>query len=416
MSIKNGKETDILHKGYVAKRSEGSAVVPIFMTTTYNFSSAEQGKKAFISVLVHGDLKSHLIYSRVNHPNAQIVEERIACLEKGGESAAVFTSGMAAITTILQTVCERGKTIVYTSPLYGGTYDFLAHVLKPRGYKLVALTSDIKSSVIKIKKIGKDLGLLFIETPANPTLEIFDIESLCLTAKKVNPRCVTVLDNTFMGIFQQGFAISRFLDLIVYSGTKFLGGHSDLLSGVVISRKGRSNLMKKIKIERARYGNILHPFGSFQLTTHIETCESRMEKLATIATCVAKKLEESNHPKLLRILHPSLFTAGTKQYNLYKKQCSASSSIISLWLKTGQKGTFRFLNKVLELGDGIIQLAVSLGSVETLMCHPRTTTHSEMSPKVLDKCNITKNLVRLSVGQENPEDLVRVILEALDTI
>ncbi len=410
----NKKVKSIIHEGYDSKLSVGSIAIPIFPTTAYRFLSAEIAEDAFNQALA-GESLSNLIYSRVNNSNAEILENKLIFIEHKGVEAAVFGSGMAAIITTVFATCTQDKVIAYTSPLYGGTYDFLNGYLRGKlGYSLLELSDSTEESCQQIIELGDSLGLLYIETPANPTLQMFDIEKLCAAAKKANPESYSVLDNTFMGIFQQGFTISDQLDLIVYSGTKFISGHSDVLNGCVICNENNKEIMKEIKSLRIILGNILHPFQCNQVSTHLITYPLRMEKQSEQAGYIVNQLNTLSHKKLLKIVHPDVFKRGTIEEAIYKKQCSSGSSLVCLLLDTDKAGTFRFLNRLNQ--SGIIQLAVSLGSVESLVTHPASTTHSEIDAEKLKKFGISDNLVRLSIGLEDPDDLVRVILEALQAI
>jgi len=408
------RETNLEHDGYKPHLSVGSVMPPTFTSTTYQFPSAEVGEKSFEDAL-KGKTLSNLIYARVNHPNAEILENRLINIEKDGFESAVFGSGMAAIMTTILATCPQNKIIAYTNPLYGGTYHFLNGYLRDElGYSLLELSNDISVSCKQLSELGEKLGLLYIETPANPTLQMFDIKKLCTAAKKASPGGYTVLDNTFMGIFQQGFGISDNLDLVVYSGTKFIGGHSDVLSGIVICCEKSKKVMKKIKGLRIVFGNILHPFECSQVLTHLNTYKIRMEEQSLRATQIAKYLYDLGNDKILKIIHPSLFKKGTSEYKIYKKQCSGSSSLMCLWLNSDKAGAFRFLNELKK--SEIIQLAVSLGGVESLASHPASTTHSEMDKETLNRMQVTDNLIRFSIGLEDRDDLIKVILKSLAVV
>ncbi|MCR4280573.1 MAG: PLP-dependent aspartate aminotransferase family protein [Candidatus Komeilibacteria bacterium] len=398
-------ETLINHTGYVPGRSEGAVMTPSFQTTTYEFSSAEAGEEAFAKAL-QGDNSGELIYSRVNHPNAQILEDRLVCMEPQADQAIVFNSGMAAISTLLLAVGRFDQTIAYTSPLYGGTYEFIHTVLhKSLGVKTLPLS--VRRGPAEIRNYYSPIGLLFIETPANPTLHMHDIIALVEAANENNPECVCVLDNTFMGIFQSGFTMSRWLDLIVYSGTKFIGGHSDVLSGCVLGKSTSKHLIDKIRGYRTTLGNILQPNEAQEVQKHLGTYRLRMKKQAENAMVVAEFLRD--HRMIDRVLFPLYFT-GT-QAEIFSKQCHGTSSIISFYLQMSKGCTFDFLNKV--RCSHVISLAVSLGGVESLICHPASTTHSEIPEKDRIEMGITDNLVRLSVGLEDPEDLIQILSQAL---
>lgn len=414
-------DTNCQHEGYEESLSVESVIPPIYVSSTYGFPSTKASKEAFKEALA-GKSLSKLIYSRVNHPNAEIAEDRLKYIEPGSGEAAIFGSGMAAIYSLIMYLISKhispkfpkGKVIAYSSPLYGGTYHLLANWLPLLGYKTMELPADTEEAKKKIIRLGENLGVLYLETPANPTQKIVDIEKLCHAAWLADSGSFTVLDNTFLGIFQNGFEITKKLDFVVYSCTKFIGGHSDVLAGLVIGRAGRDHYIKELKSLRILFGNILHPFESSQIISHLRTYKSRMKRQAEKATYIAKYFNDLQHPKIKKILHPSLFKEGTEQYDIYKKQCTGGGSIISLWLNTGFRGTSRFLDNIKQ--SKIISLAVSLGGVESLACHPGVTTHSEMPKDVLQRLGITPNFVRISIGDEDANDLIRVIADGLKAI
>lgn len=407
--------TKRIHGGYNPNLSEHAVDIPSFQSSTYGFASAEQGEEAFQNAMNGGNLNDLLIYSRVNHPNAGILEDKLKYIEPLGGEAAIFSSGMAAISTTLLAVCPKDKVIAFTPTLYGGTHMYLHGFLNQKfGFEIMELPIDTNEACEVLKKIGSRLGVVYIETPANPTLQMFDIEALAEAGKQANPDSYAILDNTFMGIFQNGFEISGNLDLIVYSCTKFLGGHSDLIGGAVICHEQNRDIMKEIKLLRILKGNILHPHECSQLTTHLYTYDLRMKEQATNATAVARYLKNLRSSKIQNVLHPTLYERDSANYRLFKKQCTGGSSIISLWLNTDKLGTFRFLNAVKS--SGIIQLAVSLGGFESLICHPASTTHSEIPKETRDVLGITDNMVRLSIGREDPNDLQAVLYDALQKI
>lgn len=407
-------ETAVLHKGYVPKWSEGEATVPIFMSSTAVFSSPEAGKQAFKTALT-GGVGGELIYSRVNHPNAQILEERVVSCEPLGETAAVFTSGMSAIVAVVMALLPRDKKLIFSNSLYGGTYCFFQDYLKPHlGFNVLPVnTSNVGATARAIKSAGKNLGMVFLETPANPTMAMTNIAAIAKLAKKANPKCVVVVDNTLMGIFQQPFVISPEVDLVVYSATKFMGGHSNLTAGVVIARAESNEMIKGIKVMRILLGSILTPFPAWQLLGYLPTYKLRMEKQAKKATKIANYLASQSEVKL--VLHPSLLQPGDPGYHTYQAQCSGPSSIIAFYLKSGgEHKAFKFLKAVAK--SSTILLAVSLGCVESLIEHPASMTHSEMSKIQQLEAGITSNLIRLSVGLENVGDIIEALAKGFKAI
>lgn len=406
------KKTPQIHKGYDPSRSEGSVGIPVFLTSTFAFPSAEAGKEAFRKALA-GENGGELIYSRLNHPGAEIAEDRMMELEPGAGAAACFCSGMSAITTTAIALLEPGQCFIYSDPVYGGTWEFANHFLQHKFHcPIDNFNSHSQAAAEKtIMDAGKNLGMVLIETPANPTLQMVDIDWIANVAKRANPNCYVAVDNTFMGIFQRPFEISEHVDLVFYSATKFLGGHSKLIAGVALVRKGKENLMPAIKGQRTVLGTILYPFESQQLLDTLPTYDLRMQQQAKNATKIAAFL--AGHPKIKKVLHASLLKPGDLDYDTYKKQCLGPSSIISFYLKDADEaGAFRFLDLTAE--DHDIILAVSLGGVDSLIEHPASMTHSEMTEEAQIKAGITPDFIRLSIGLEEPEDIINTLKKALD--
>ena len=394
--------TNVIHSGFDPALSVNSVMPATFHTSTYAFPSAEAGERAFLRALA-GDMRGDLIYQRVNNPDAQILADRMIDLEPGAGAAEVFTSGMSAIFTTVLALLPRQKHLVFTTPLYGGTYAFFEEFLgKEMSYKVSGITGNLREAGRLFRKIGKKLGVLFIETPANPTLTLVDIAALAALAKRVNPDCIVVVDNTMLGVFQAQFIVSKHVDIVVYSATKYMGGHSNLTAGVVLVYKGKEELMRKIVSLRIINGTILPPDPAERLLTQIITYRIRMLKQAKAAINVAKFLEgrkEVEKVHFLGLLKPRDFG-----YAVYRKQCAGPGSVLSFTLRGADKKTaFRFLN-CLKL-DGTITLAVSMGGVESLAEHPASMTHSEMPPAQQLEYGVTQDMIRLSVGLEDPRDI-----------
>lgn len=409
-----GVSTSILHEGYDAQRSEGAAVVPLFPCSTYAFSCAEKGAEAFQLALA-GSNEGELIYSRVNHPNAQILEERLKYIEPLTDTALIFNSGMSAIFTSVLALLPREKTLVFSDPLYGGTYHFFEAVLHQKfGYDVRMVdTSDIEKTAKIFAEIGPGLGILFLETPANPTLRMTDIKLVAKMAKAANPNCFVMVDNTFLGLFQPVFKISRNVDFAIYSATKYIGGHSAVVAGALMARKEMQVHIPCIKEMRIVAGTILPPYEAWTLLQQIKTYPMRMRKQAKNATIIAKALQKNEF--VGKVIHPSLLTEKDPAYEIYKNQCSGPGSVISFYLyRDNLQLTYRFLDAVKQ--TGIIMLAVSLGGVETLIEHPATMTHSEMPPEVQRRNGITESLIRLSVGIEDPEDIIAALIGSLNIV
>jgi cystathionine beta-lyase/cystathionine gamma-synthase len=401
--------TAVLTRGFDPRLSVGSARPAVFRSSTYVFSSPEKAERAFAIAL--GKAKPadgesvDLIYSRLSHPNAEIVEDQVVPLEKGADAAAVFNSGMAAISTVFLTFCLPGTSFVYTVPLYGGTQHLIHQLLEPLGLKGIPVMAGDTAAIAKAIAGAKNLRLVLVESPANPTLVMTDLAALAAAAKEHPDRPLVAVDNTFMGpTFQHPLALGA--DLVIYSATKYLGGFSDMLGGVVLGSD--PELVARLRGMRAILGNILQPDECWLLDGRLPTVGLRMNRQSKNAQHVAEALV--GHPKLKRVIYPSLLT-DPEQIRIRDAQCDYPGGIITIELKGGKKAAFEFLRNL-----RIAKNAVSLGGVETLVCHPATTTHSEMSDDEQARYGVGHDLVRISVGIEHWRDLLAEFKGALDAV
>jgi methionine-gamma-lyase len=403
--------TAVLTRGFDPRLSVGSARPAVFRSSTYVFSSPEAAERAFSIALGRSrpgpDENIDLIYSRLSHPNAEILEDQIVPLERGAEAAAVFNSGMAAISTVFLTACPPGSSFLYTTPAYGGTQHLIHQMLEPLGFKGIPVAAHATQAIERLIATTANLRLVFIETPANPTLVLCDIEAAVNAVKKLpeGQRPLVVVDNTFLGpVFQHPLVHGA--DLAVYSATKYLAGHSDMLAGVVLGSD--AELIASLRGTRAILGNILQPDECWMLDSRLPTVELRMTKQSKSAQRIVEAL--ANHPAIDRLHYPSLFT-DPEQVRIRDRQCAFPGGVFSIELKGGKSAAFDFLRNL-----SITKNAVSLGGVETLACHPATTTHSEMTKEELDKYGVTEGLVRISVGVEDRRDLIQEFRAALDAV
>jgi methionine-gamma-lyase len=398
-------ETDVLTRGYDPRLSVGSARPAVFRSSTYVFSNPEEAERAFDIMSGREKLRpgetTDLIYSRFNHPNAEILEQQILPLEPGAHAAAVFNSGMAAIMTALLAVVRPGDSIIFTVPIYGATQTFIADFLVGFGVTSIPVPAGQSEPLAQAIRSAKNLRVVLIETPANPTIVMTDIKHACDAVRK-KPGALVMVDNTFLGpVFQHPIALGA--DVSLYSATKYLGGYSDIIGGVALTRD--VGLMAKIRSKRSLFGNILQPDECWILNTRLSTVTLRMNRQSKSAQRIAEAL--AHHPKVEKIYYPTLFDdAG--QTAIYKSQCDFAGGIISLDIRGGKPAAFDFLRHL-----RIARNAVSLGGVETLVCHPRTTTHSSGSSRDLDDSGIGDGLVRISVGIENWRDLLADFENAL---
>lgn len=399
-------ETAILTRGFDPKLSVGSARPAVFRSSTYVFRSPESAERAFAIALGRETAEPgedvDLIYARLSHPNAEILEDQIIPLEPGARSAAVFNTGMAAISTIFLTLCPPESAVVYTVPAYGGTHHLLHQLLGPRGVRPVGVPAGDQQALEKALEATPGLSVVFLETPANPTLRMTDIAAAAAAAARRADPPVVVVDNTFLGpVFQHPLRLGA--DLCVYSATKYLAGFSDMLGGVVLGR--RRELVNRLRGTRALLGNILQPDECWLLDSRLATVSLRMNQQSKSAARIVDTL--TGHPSVARIHYPTRFE-DPEQRRVFLAQCESSGAIFSLELYGGKAAAFEFLRRL-----RIVRNAVSLGGMESLACHPATTTHSEMSPDELRAAGVGEGLVRLSVGLEDWRDLLHDIEQAL---
>jgi cystathionine beta-lyase/cystathionine gamma-synthase len=402
--------TAVLTRGFDPRLSVGSARPAVFRSSTYVFSSPEAAERAFAIALGRSRPSEaenvDLIYSRLSHPNAEIVEDQIVPLERGAEEAAVFNSGMAAISTVFLSSCPPGSSFVYTTPVYGGTQHLIHQLLEPLGLRGIPVPAPATAELGRVIESTPNLKLVFVETPANPTLVMCDIAAAVRAAKRHGGNAPLVaVDNTFLGpAFQHPLALGA--DLAVYSATKYLAGHSDMLGGVVLGKD--AELIASLRGMRAILGNILQPDECWLLNSRLPTVELRMTRQSKNAQRIAEAL--AGHPRIARLHYPSLFR-DPEQIRIRDAQCDFPGAVFALELTGGKRAAFDFLRRLT-----IAKNAVSLGGVETLACHPATTTHSEMSPEELASAGVTDALVRISVGIEDRRDLLAEFRAALDAL
>ena len=414
MNRKNKPESEMMGSAYDPHLSEGSAKVPIFQTSTFVFKNAEEGKAHFH--IAYGlrkkakDESMSLAYSRINNPNAEIAEDRLKLWDKA-EACAIFQSGMAAITTTLLELTRPDTLILHSSPLYGGTDHFIEHVLPKYNIKSMYFDSfDSIDSIIekKEKKFpGTEVSLVYIESPANPTNSIVDIKKCRKIADYYSSKekVYLAIDNTFMGpIFSQPIDFGA--DVVLYSATKYIGGHSDLVAGAAC---GSNEVISRLKTMRVFMGNMASPFTSWLILRSLETLKIRMEKSAENADKIAEVLNK--HPKVSKVYFLGLIDKSSKEYKVYKNQYSSNGGMISFDINGGEKEAFKFLDNL-----KLIKLAVSLGGTESLACHPYSMTHADVSIETKNKIGMGQSLVRLSIGIEDSDDLIYDINKALDSV
>ena len=401
--------------GYKPALSEGAIKSPIFQTSTFVFKSAEEGKALFEVAYGLRERRINeelgLIYSRINNPDLEILENRLT-LWDAAEDCAVFESGMSAISTTLLEMMHPGELLLFSTPLYGGTDHFIHTFLKKIGVHTLAFKpGQEEDEIVKmIEQTGHadQLSMIFIETPANPTNALIDIECckriadrFCTDEKKV----YVAVDNTYMGPLWQ-HPLKHGADFSLYSATKYIGGHSDVVAGACC---GSKNLIGRVKTLRTFLGNMAGPWTGWLLLRSLETLKVRMEQQAANATKVAEFL--SHHPKVEKVYFLGLIKKDTREYEIFQRQYSSAGAMISFDIKGGEAEAFRFLNHL-----KMIKLAVSLGGTESLAEHPATMTHASVDPIHKKEMSITEKLVRLSIGVEHYDDIIWDIQQALEKV
>ncbi|PIE31901.1 MAG: methionine gamma-lyase [Ilumatobacter coccineus] len=406
-------ESMMMGYGYHPEWSEGAIKPPLFQSSTFVFRSAAEGKAFF--ELAHGqrdaepDETMGLIYSRINNPNVEIFEDRI-CLWDKAEAAAAFESGMAAISATLLAHLRPGDIILHGEPLYGGTDHLMRHILPRYGIEYLGFdpSADIDDLVALAESAPGRVAMIYIETPTNPTNDLYDIEMCAKAAKRLSTddqQVLVAVDNTYLGPLWQ-HPLEHGADLVIYSATKYIGGHSDVLAGAVL---GSANLIGPIKELRTFTGSVANPWTGWLLCRSLETLKVRMEAQGRNAHKVADWLKD--HPKVAEVSYLGHLQPGDKGYDLWQRQCKGGGAMLSVWLDTDEAGAFRFLDNLHQF-----HLAVSLGSTESLAQHPATMTHSGIPLDVLERLRVTPGLVRLSIGIEHPDDLIADLEAALKAV
>lgn len=407
-------ESLMMGYGYDPKLSEGSIKCPNFQTSTFVFESAEQGKHFFDVAsgriqLKEGE-KAGLVYSRFNNPTIEIAENRIAIWDNA-EDCLVTGSGMSAISTTLLALSKPGDVIVYSEPIYGGTDTLINGMLKQMNIQAVGFISSegingFEEALNKASKMG-NVSVVMIETPDNPTNNLVDLEQckqlIDNIAEKQEIRPVLAVDNTMLGpIWQQ--PLDHGADLCIYSLTKYVGGHSDLIGG---SCSGNKALIAKIRKIRNCIGTTMDSHTAWLILRSLETLKIRMQASTTGAKEVVDFLNAHEH--VTRIDYPGLLTKDNPQYQVYKKQCKGAGSTFSFEIKGGEAAAFKVLNKL-----KLVKLAVSLGGTESLAQHPAAMTHSGVPKERRQLIGVTDGLIRISVGIEDPADIIADLAQAMN--
>jgi methionine-gamma-lyase len=409
-------ETLMMGYGYAPGLSEGSLKPPIFLTSTFVFENAQQGKDFFD--LTSGRRqpgpgeKSGLVYSRFNNPNLEILEDRLAIWDQA-ERSAVFASGMAAISTTLFAFLRAGDTVLHSRPLYGGTETLLKNQLgafniTPFGFPDGVNIAEMGKTAELARAKGR-VGLILVETPANPTNGLVDLAACASIADQLSKtqgyRPPVVVDNTMLGpMFQTPLKCGA--DISLCSLTKYVGGHSDLVGGSI---SGAESLVKRVMGWRSSIGTQPDPNSCWMLMRSLETLEVRTTRSNENARFVAEYLVA--HPKIAKVHYLGFLKEGDPRKAVFDRQCLAAGSTFAFDVKGGQPEAFALLDNL-----QIMKLAVSLGGTETLVSHPASMTHSGVARELREEIGLTDALIRISIGIENVEDLISDLAQALEHV
>ncbi|HEX8485039.1 cystathionine gamma-synthase family protein [Sphingomonas sp.] len=405
--------TMMMGHGYDPALSEGSLKPPIFLTSTFVFPNAAAGKRHFEGVTGKrpGGAEG-LVYSRFNGPNQEILEDRLGIWE-GAEDALAFSSGMSAIATLFLALVKPGDTIVHSGPLYAATETLIGRVLGKFGVKWLdfpagATRAEI-DAVMREAATG-NVALIYLESPANPTNALVDVEAVAASrdATFTDDKPPIAIDNTFLGPLWHR-PLEHGANIVVYSLTKYAGGHSDLVAGGVLGSKAHINVIRSM---RNTIGTITDPHTAWMLLRSLETLELRMTRAGENALKVCTWLRD--HPKVERVGYLGFLAdepGMERQADIYRRHCVGAGSTFSLFLNGGEAESFAFLDALT-----IAKLAVSLGGTETLASHPASMTHLSVPDARKQALGITDNLVRISIGVEDADDLIADFEQALAAI
>jgi methionine-gamma-lyase len=406
-------ETLMLGYGYDPLLSEGAVKPPVFLTSTFVFRTAEEGRDFFDYTAgrrqpPEGESRG-LVYSRFNHPNSEIVEDRLAAYE-GAEACTLFSSGMSAIATTILTFTRPGDVILHSQPLYGGTETLIARTMTAYDVQAVGFADGVDEGAIReaadtAAQQGR-VAAIMIETPSNPLNTMVDIKLVRRIADEIaarqNHRPIIICDNTLLGpVFQRPLPFGA--DVSVYSLTKYVGGHSDLIAGAAL---GSEQIMRPIRLLRGAIGTQLDPHSSWMISRSLETLALRMERGNENARVVAEFLRD--HPRVETVHYLPFLPEDSPQRRVFAAQCTGAGSTFSFDIKGGLAEAFACLNRL-----QVIKLAVSLGGTESLACHPGSTTHSGVPADLRARIGVSDATIRLSIGIEHADDLVADLAQAL---
>ncbi|WP_445678180.1 methionine gamma-lyase [Psychrobacillus sp. FSL W7-1493] len=388
------KETSLIHQGYATEDHRDSLAVPLYQTSTFAFENAEQGAKRFAGEEAGG------IYSRLGNPTVQVLEQRMAAIENG-EGALAFGSGMAAVSTILVYLTKAGDHILCTRGIYGCTFGLL-NIMEEK-YNISHSLEKLSTEEEIEAAIKPNTTCIYVETPINPTMEIVDIALIVKIAQK--HKIPVVVDNTFCSPYLQN-PLDLGANFVLHSATKYINGHGDVIAGILVGKEKEQMDIIRSTVQKD-FGGIISPFDAWLLIRGLKTLHVRMDRHSSNAEKVFTFLE--SHPSIESIYYP--FDKKNPQYEVAKRQMKNGGGLISFAVKGGKEKAQQLMNAL-----SLIKIAVSLGDAETLIQHPATMTHSVVPSKERIAMGITDGLLRLSVGLESTEDIIRDLEQALDKL
>ncbi|WP_261388804.1 cystathionine gamma-synthase family protein [Qipengyuania gaetbuli] len=405
--------TLMMGHGYDPVLSEGSLKQPLFLTSTFAFPSAAEGKRHFEGITgKRPGGADGLVYSRFNAPNQEILEDRLSIWD-GAEDALSFSSGMSAICVLLLTYASQGDVIVHSGPLYAATEGFVAKWLSkfgvsyidfPAGATREEIDAVLAQGKAKATEQGGKVCMVYLESPGNPTNALVDVQAVRAAVDAAGLECPIAIDNTFLGPLWQR-PLEHGADIVVYSLTKYVGGHSDLVAGSIA---GAKKWMDPVRMLRNTMGGICDPNTAWMLCRSLETVELRMQRAGENAEKVCAFLAQ--HPKVEGLGYLGMIK-DARQQDIYDRHCLGAGSTFSLLLKGGEAECFRFLDSL-----KIAKLAVSLGGTETLASHPASMTHLSVPDERKAALGIGDNLIRISIGIEDADDLIADFEQALEQV
>ena len=406
--------TLMMGHGFDPVLSEGSLKAPIFLTSTFAFENAAAGKRHFEGITGKREGGAEgLVYSRFNGPNQEILEDRLAIWD-GADDALTFSSGMTAICILMMAYASAGDVIVHSGPLYAASEGFVSKVMSkfgvtyidfPAGASPEELAEVLRRAKCQAGENGGQIAMIYLESPANPTNALVDIEAVkAARDATLKQPCPIAIDNTFLGPLWQR-PLDHGADIVAYSLTKYVGGHSDLVAGSIA---GAKRWMDPVRALRNTMGGIVDPNTAWMLLRSLETVELRMQRAGENAAKVCAFLKE--HPKVDGLGYLGLIE-DAHQRDIYNRHCRGAGATFSVFLKGGEAECFRFLDNL-----QIAKLAVSLGGTETLASHPASMPHLSVPDERKAALGITDSLVRISIGIEDPDDLIADFEQALEYV